>query len=111
CLELGAEEMAPGMLQKLDNLAYGNRQHVELEVRNVGGLARANQIEELLRQVPGVRDVTPGDYDANTYSTEVSIEKVALRSFATRLEVAPALKKFKMRVQSASGSKIVVNCK
>jgi hypothetical protein len=111
CLEMAAEEMAPEMLQKLDKLAFGTTQQIELEVRNVGSLARANQIEGLLRRVPGVQDVIPGDYDANTYSTEISISKMAVRSFATRLEIAPALKKFNMKVQSANGSKIIVNCK
>lgn len=111
CLEAAAEEMAPSMLQKLDRLAFGNTQQIELKIRNVGSVARANQLEALLMQVPGVRDVNPGDFDANTYTTEISIDKMVLRSFAARLETAPALRKFKMKVQSASGSEITVNCK
>ena len=107
CLEETAQEMGPGVLAKLDHLAYGSTQSIELELHNIGSLTLASQLETLLGHIPGVKDVTPGDFDASTYFAEVTLTRISLRAFAARLESDPHLRRFRLKVQSANGSKII----
>ena len=111
CLEEMAESIYPNLKKKLDNLALGSNQRVELEVRGIRSFSLADELEKSLQKIKGVLDVAPGDYNAHTYQTEIHIKKMELRDFAALLETSPKLRKYKMHVQSASGSSIIVNCK
>lgn len=110
CLEDAADHLGPTMLAKLRGLSNTTRQNVELEIRNVGSFTRANQLETLIGRVPGVKNLSPADFDANTYRSEISLEKTQLRAFAARLESDAAFRRFKIKVQSANGSKIIARC-
>lgn len=111
CLEQAASSLCPEVLDKCAGLASSEGQHVELEVRGVGSISLANQLTRAIEQLPGVLEIDPGDYDARTYFTELYLEKSQLRAFAGRLETTPALKRFRLRVESSSGTKIVAYCK
>jgi hypothetical protein len=111
CLEDMGDDISDSLMKKLDKLSLGDTQQVELEIRGVKSVAISNELEKAISKVDGVLEIFPGDYNASTYQTEVNLRKVSLRDFAARLETTPNLKRFKMHVQSASGSRIVVNCK
>lgn len=111
CLEQAAEDIGPTMIAKLNGLALSPTRTMELSIRGVGSQTRAEQIEEILTHMAGVKDVSPGDYDSGTDETEVTLSNSAVRSFATALETEPKLKRFRLHVQSSNGSKIIVNCK
>jgi hypothetical protein len=107
CLEQAADELGPAMLKKLDRLAFSPSQHVELQVRGVPSIAVSRAIEGALQKLPGVLDVSEGDYEARVYRTELRVDRSALRDVAARLETHPGLKRFRLKVESANGSRIV----
>ena len=110
CLEETAAELTPTLLDKLAKLSLSATQHIEMTVRGIASISLANQFSDVLQKVPGVLEVTPGDFDAQTYTVEVLLDKIELRAFAARLEENASLKKFHLKVQSASGTKIILNC-
>ena len=111
CLEQAAEDISSGLLVKLGKLAFSSSRQIELSIRGVSSQSKALQLEQALSMLSGVRDVSPGDYDAGTDETEVTLSSGSVRSFAARLETEPSLKKFRLHIQSANGSKIIANCK
>ena len=109
CLQQAAESLEESLLSKLDRLAYAGDLQVELEVRGIASVALAQQLEQTLSRLPGVLEVGEGDYDARTYSTELRLSRPALKGFAGKLETTPALKRFRLNVQSSSSSRIIAN--
>lgn len=109
CLEEAAADIATSLLAKLDKLALSATQTIELHVRGIGSAARGQELEEVLMKIPGIVDVSPGDMDGDVYQTELEVDKTAARKIASLLETSPALKKFKFKVQSSSGSKIIAH--
>ena len=111
CLEQAAEDISAGLLDKLGKLAFSGSRQIEISVRGLGSQSQALQLEQALSTLPGVQDVSPGDFDAGTDETEVTLGSSAVRAFAARLETDPRLRRFRLHVQSANGSKIIANCK
>jgi len=111
CLQEGAGAICPAIIRKLDGLALSTTRYVELEARQLHGVTEAQDLEDALARVPGIVDVSPGDYGAHADQIEIKVEVNVLRTLARRLETAPSLKRFHMTVQSASNSRIIVNCK
>jgi hypothetical protein len=109
CLEEAAADIASSLLEKMDKLALTPTQTVEVHIRGIGSAARGRELEEALSKSPGVRDVSPGDMDGDTYEMELEVDRSAVRNLASLLETAPSLKRFKLKVQSASGSRIIAN--
>lgn len=105
-----AEAVGPKMLEKFDKIALSATQAIELHVRGIGSAARGGDLEEALARVPGIVDVAPGEMDGGEYHIEIEVEKTAIRGLARALESTPGLRAFKMKAQSVSGSKIIVNC-
>jgi hypothetical protein len=106
-LEEAGKVLGDALVEKLDRLAFSADQSVELEVRGVASVSLAHQLEAALSKLPGVLEVEPGDFDARVYSTELRVSKAQLRNLAGLLETASALKRFRMKVQSSNGSRIV----
>jgi len=111
CLQEAAEDIAPRLLEKLDGLALSNTREIELSIRGVGSQSLASAIEDAIAELPGVQDVSPGDYDAHTDEVEVTIDARYFRRFAGSLETNDHVKNYHFVVQNANGSKITVNCK
>lgn len=111
CLEEAADVMAPALLRKLDRLALGSTQSIDIQVRGMADIARAHALETAIRGLGGVLEVSPGNYEAHTWEAEVVLDKKAAADFAARLQEAPALRRFKLMVMSASGSRIVAVCR
>lgn len=111
CLEEAAEDIGPSMIARLDQLALSPTRTMELSIRGVGSQTRAQQIEDIISHMSGVTDVSPGDFDSGTDETEITLSNNAVRTFGSRLETDTHLKRFRLRIQSSNGSKIIVNCK
>jgi len=111
CLEQAAEDISAGLLDKLGKLAFSDSRQIEVSIRGLGSQSQALQLEHILSGLPGVQDVSPGDFDSGTDETEVTVGSSAVRTFATHLETDPRLRRFHLHIQSANGSKIIANCK
>jgi hypothetical protein len=111
CLEEAADELSPRLLQKLDKLAMPSSRYVELQVRGIGGAARAKELEKSIAKLPGVLDIAPGGFEANTWSAEVKVTVATMRDLPSMLESNSLFKRFHLKVQSASGSRVIVSAK
>lgn len=102
-----AEVMAERLLSKLEKLAFGVGQHIELEIRGVPSVAVSSDVEKAISKLQGVVEVSPGTYETRIYRTEVLIARSALREFAAKLTTVSNLKRFRLKILSATGSRIV----
>lgn len=111
CLEEAGRALCPSLVRKLDKVALPSNRFVELQVRGIGGAARAKQLESALAKLPGVLEVAPDGFEANTYTAELTVSAATAGDLAAALETAAPLKPFHLKVQSASGSKIIANAR
>jgi hypothetical protein len=83
CLEQAAEDISAGLLDKLGKLAFSGSRQIEVSIRGLGSQSQALQLEQVLSALPGVQDVSPGDFDASTDETEVTVGSSAARTFTS----------------------------
>jgi hypothetical protein len=107
CLGEAGEELSSKLIEKMGALSAGSTAFVEVEVRNVS-FTEGAAIREALRKSSGVVDVDQGEFEAKTWSMEITVRKSALPSIAAAFEANPLMRKRKLSVQSASKSKIVL---
>lgn len=109
-LQDAAEEIGPDMIQKLDKLGTSNTVTISVEVRNVS-FSQGELIRDVLRRAANAVEISEGDYDASTWSFDVTVTRARLPRVSVGFEQDPRLRKMKLRIQQANKSKIILNKK
>ncbi len=109
-LQDAAEEIGPRVIAALSKPASASTYMVSVEVRNVT-YSQGIQLREALRKAAQATEISEGDFDAKTWSFEVTVPKAVFPRVASNFEASPSMKRLKLVIQQANKTKIVMNRK
>ncbi|MFH0802807.1 MAG: hypothetical protein V2A78_10550, partial [bacterium] len=112
--ELGSEEAlknagevaAADLIKKLILIPASSARNMQIVISGFKNIIRVQEFEEALNRLPGMRAVARSDYVSGTDYIEVAMDADCAKYLAGDLESSKFMKKFKIRVTSATKSKI-----